>query len=100
LVIRGDTSDYAICCTQAGTFSFKVAEISNPLLITQNLSLPDQIDANGSRCSKTSEVIFMSNTYFTMVKERPRLQKLRNLLELNFYSGKAIDQNSNAQKVI
>ncbi|RNA13137.1 Sister chromatid cohesion, partial [Brachionus plicatilis] len=38
LIIRGCENDNAICCTKNSTFSFKVAEISNPLLITSNLS--------------------------------------------------------------
>ncbi len=42
----------------------------------------------------------MSNRYFILTKDRPKLQKLKNLLELNMYCGKAIDQNSNASKVI
>jgi hypothetical protein len=35
-----------------------------------------------------------------MVKEKPKLLKLRNLLEMNLYCGKAVDQNSDAAKVI
>ncbi len=41
----------------------------------------------------------MTNSYFVMQKEKPRLSKLRNLLEMNFYCGKALDDNSDAVKV-
>ena len=98
LIIRGNNTENAICCTNNATFSFKVAEISNPLLITTNLTMPDNIEPSQSRLTKSSEVVFMSNTYFILTKERPKLQKLHNLLELNLYSGKAIDANSNAKK--
>lgn len=41
----------------------------------------------------------MTNSYFVLTKEKPRLQKLRNLLEMNLYCGKAYDQNNDANKV-
>jgi hypothetical protein len=37
LVIRGNESENAYCCSKSKTYSFKVAEISNPLLLTSNL---------------------------------------------------------------
>ena len=42
LIIRGGENDNAVCCSNNSTFSFKVAEVSNPLLITPNLSLPNK----------------------------------------------------------
>lgn len=94
LVIRGSENDNAICCTTNSTFSFKVAEISNPLLITSNLSLSGVCDQN---MSVNSQVLFMTNSYFLIAKEKPKLQKIKNILEMNLYSGKAYEQNS-AQK--
>ena len=41
----------------------------------------------------------MANCYFVIEKERPKLQKLRNLLELNFYCGKAADDSNESVKV-
>lgn len=41
----------------------------------------------------------MTNSYFILNKEKPKLQKLKNLLEMNLYMGKAIDQNSDAKRV-
>jgi hypothetical protein len=35
----------------------------------------------------------MSSCYFTLSQERPHLQKLKNLLEMNLYFGKAVDDN-------
>lgn len=93
LIIRGCENDNAICCTKNSTFSFKVAEISNPLLITSNLSH----SGKSEQTSSNSEVLLMTNSYFLMAKEKPKLQKIKNLLELNLYCGKAYEQN-NAQK--
>jgi hypothetical protein len=41
----------------------------------------------------------MTNSYFELAKEKPKLQKLRNLLEMNFYCGKSSDMNNDARKV-
>ena len=41
----------------------------------------------------------MTNSYFALTKEKPKLQKLKNLLEMNLYMGKALDQNIDAKRV-
>jgi len=41
----------------------------------------------------------MTNSYFELAKEKPRLQKLKNLLEMNLFCGKAADMNNDAKKV-
>lgn len=87
LIIRGCETDDAICCTKDSTFSFKVAEISNPLLITSNLSYLGKSE----QTSSNSEVLLMTNSYFLMAKEKPKLQKIKNLLEYNLYCGKAYE---------
>ena len=38
------------------SFLFKVAEVSNPLLLTTNISMPDEIKSNDKRSIKKSEV--------------------------------------------
>ena len=41
----------------------------------------------------------MANSFFILEKERPKLQKLKNLLELNLYFGEAADENNDTLKV-
>ena len=41
----------------------------------------------------------MTNSYFELTKEKPKLQKLKNLLEMNLFSGKVADMNNDAKKV-
>jgi len=98
LVIRGDATENAVCCTKNATYSFKIAEISNPLLLTTNINFPETIDESRPREIQKSNVFFMTNSYFTMSQDKPRLHKLKNLLEMNLYFGKAIDQNSESKK--
>lgn len=96
LVIRGSETDNAICCTHDSTFSFKVAEISNPLLVSSDLVL----SANHNAGASNSEIVFMTNSYFTLTKEKPKLMKIKNLLEMNLYSGKAYEQNDSQKFTI
>ena len=97
-MLRGTESDNAMCCTSNATFSFKVAEISNPLLISPDLAMPKTIDPHSARQMRQVSISFMSNSYFVLEKDRPKLQKLRNLLEMNLYVGKSADEND-AKKV-
>lgn len=98
LVIRGIENENAVCCTQNTTSSFKIAEISNPLLVSPNIVEPDKIDPNRvkSKIQRTN-IEFMTNSYFVMEKERPKMSKLKNLLEMNLFSGIAYDNNSDAK---
>ena len=56
LIIRGNETENAVCCTKNATFSFKVAEISNPLLLTTNLKFPDVIDKTIERSGQKTIV--------------------------------------------
>ena len=59
LIIRGENNENAVVCTNNSTFSFKVAEISNPLLVATNLKFPSKDDLNKeneTRCVHSVEV--------------------------------------------
>jgi hypothetical protein len=56
LIIRGNETENAVCCTKNATFSFKVAEISNPLLLTSNLKFSDNIDKTAERSGQKTLV--------------------------------------------
>lgn len=48
----------------------------------------------------TQKIFYLSGCYFTLSQQLPHLQKLKNLLEMNLYLGKAIDDNSNETKKV
>lgn len=98
LIIRGNDTDNAMCCTKNSTFSFKVAEISNPLLVTSELKFPSNLEDTGELKSNKVEISLMTSSYFVLEKVKPKLQKLRNLLEMNFYCGKSMEENNDAEK--
>ena len=87
-----------MCCTKNSTFSFKVAEISNPLLVTSELKFPSNLEDTGELKSNKVEISLMTSSYFVLEKVKPKLQKLRNLLEMNFYCGKSMEENNDAEK--
>lgn len=45
------------------------------------------------------KVIYMTNNFMILEKQRPKLQKLKNLLETNFYLGQMAEENNDAVKV-
>lgn len=94
LVIRGNPTENAVCCSENATYMFKVAEISNPLLLAPNLEFPTEIDNSTERSTKKTDVELMTNCYFALNKEKPKLQKLKNLLEMNLYMGKSMEQQN------
>lgn len=101
LVIRGDENENAVCCSKTRTYAFKVAEISNPLFVTSNLTIDDSnklIDANQTTTLKLAKINFMTNTYFELSQARPKLAKLKYLLELNLFCGTSNDSLNNASK--
>ena len=58
-MIRGNETENAVCCTQNDTFMFKVAEISNPLLLSCNLKFPTEIDKTAVRTADKTMVMLL-----------------------------------------
>lgn len=56
MVIRGNTDDMAVLCTQTTTFEIKEAEISNSMLITPQLDIGEDVDDSGPQNTKVSKV--------------------------------------------
>lgn len=56
MVIRGNTDDMAVLCTQTNTFEIKEAEISNSMLITPHLDIGEDVDDSGPQNTKVSKV--------------------------------------------
>lgn len=56
MVIRGNTDDMAVLCTQTTTFEIKEAEISNSMLITPQLDIGEDVGDSGPQNTKVSKV--------------------------------------------
>lgn len=56
LIIRGNETETAVLCSNSKTYSFKVAEVSNPMLLSSNVTYPEEIDSSKERSLKKTEV--------------------------------------------
>lgn len=94
LVIRGEKNNSAIMCTDDKTFELKEAEMSNSLLVIPDCVFGSDISAEG--CPKLSglKVVSSLQTYYEMRPVRPKLEKLKLLLEKNQYSGQECEEDS------
>lgn len=97
VVIRGNTDDMAVLCTQTTTFEIKEAEISNSMLITPQLDIGEDVDDSGPQNTKVSKVISVMNNYYELRHCKPKVAKLKKLLEENMYSGKECEEDEQHQ---
>ncbi|XP_062320845.1 sister chromatid cohesion protein DCC1 [Osmerus eperlanus] len=90
LVIRGDKDERAVLCSEDQTYDLKIADTSNLLLLVPGCKTPEQLVACAD--SETSQLVHaqiwgLSNSYWELRKQRPRLKKLKKLLMENPYEG-------------
>lgn len=62
-MIRGNTDDMAVLCTQTTTYEIKEAEISNSMLITPQLDIGEDVDDCGPQNTKVSKVWHFHSFY-------------------------------------
>ncbi|XP_076341351.1 sister chromatid cohesion protein DCC1-like isoform X1 [Tachypleus tridentatus] len=97
VIIRGDKSDPAVLCTDTQTYEIKEAGTSDSLLLFPSLVWPNKAEASdtGDRITVASqEVAGIFHNYFELRLCKPRLQKLRYLLEENLYTGKEYEADN------
>jgi len=83
LIVRGEEGDNSVICSQNKTFDIKEAETSNSVLLVDRLSFPDQIDSNDDRKLCQDSVLGVFHKYLELSEIRPKLWKLRKLLNKN-----------------
>ncbi|XP_013396721.1 sister chromatid cohesion protein DCC1 isoform X2 [Lingula anatina] len=93
LTIRGDKTDSAVVCTNRKTFEIKEAETSNSVLILPDLLLPEKLGEKEIIIEK--EVSAILYNYFELRPIKPRLKKMKELLEENVYSGPECEEDEN-----
>lgn len=98
LVIRGDKDEMAVICTKDRTYDIKEAEISNSMLIIPQLKTGQDLgqDILGQELN-IRQVTSTIHNYFELRHCKPKLRKLRMLLEENMYSGKECEEDEEHQ---
>ncbi|XP_062611315.1 sister chromatid cohesion protein DCC1-like [Saccostrea cucullata] len=97
VVIRGNSEDMAVLCTKTATFEIKEAEISNSMLIVPQLDIGPDLDDSGPQRLKVSKVTSVMNNYYELRPCKPKVSKLKKLLEENMYSGRECEQDEEHQ---
>ncbi|XP_070556984.1 sister chromatid cohesion protein DCC1-like [Ptychodera flava] len=96
LTIRGDKSDTAVACTSDKTFELKAAETSNTLLLVPDCKTTKEFEDNSEPLSQ-KEVIGLAHEYFELRPCRPKLKRLKQLLEENRYDGPLYEDDDSHQ---
>ena len=87
LTVRGDESENAVICSKEKTFEIKEAETSNSLLLVDRVTLPDQVDKSVTdRRLGWSSVGGVIHKYIEIIEIRPKLRKLKEVLQKNLYN--------------
>jgi len=98
VAIRGDHQDEAVLCTDKATFDLKVAETSNSLLLVPHCALPKDEEFKSEVSPLVHKEVSSCHTMYFEVKQcRPRLEKLKYLLNENPYKGSEDDLNPDDQ---
>nr|XP_022317947.1 sister chromatid cohesion protein DCC1-like isoform X1 [Crassostrea virginica] len=97
VVIRGSAEDMAILCTSSATFEIKEAEISNSMLITPQLAIGQDVEDSGAQNIQVAKVISVMNNYYELRPCKPRISKLKKLLEENMFSGRECEEDEQHQ---
>ncbi|XP_042213947.1 sister chromatid cohesion protein DCC1-like isoform X2 [Homarus americanus] len=85
-VLRGEPEEGAMLCTKSKTYEVRYAETSNSMVLIPNLTTPSREDT-GERTLHSRQVCGIHYTFLEVRPCKPRVQKLRQLLEEQPYSG-------------
>ncbi|PNF17560.1 Sister chromatid cohesion protein DCC1 [Cryptotermes secundus] len=87
LVFRGTRGENAVLCTHNRTYDVKEAETSNSLLLVPDLRWPAQNVDEAGRMLEEKQVLGVFHKYYELRTCKPRLRKVRQLLEECLYRG-------------
>ncbi|XP_014242223.1 sister chromatid cohesion protein DCC1 [Cimex lectularius] len=87
LIFKGDHDEKAVICTSEATYDVKAAETSNSLLLIPGLKFSDNMECKGERDIEEKRIVNIFNEYLEVKKCKPRVHKLKHLLEANPFTG-------------
>jgi sister chromatid cohesion protein DCC1 len=89
LTFRGEEEEGVVLCTKDKTYDVKHAETSNSMLILPQLSFSEEVGKEEERTLQQRSVSGVFYKYLEIKEIRPKLQKLRDLLNNNI-----LDENT------
>ncbi|KAL8615987.1 hypothetical protein ACOMHN_014949 [Nucella lapillus] len=97
VTLRGGKDDSVVLCTKNQTFDLKGAELSNSMLLLQHLDYGPDLPDSGPQQMQERDVFSVVHDYFELRPMKPRLKKLRQMLEENHYSGRECEEDEHHQ---
>ncbi|XP_076462802.1 sister chromatid cohesion protein DCC1-like [Babylonia areolata] len=97
VTLRGGKDDFVVLCTKNRTFDLKGAELSNSMLLLQHLDYGPDLSDTGPQEMKERDVFSVLHDYFELRPVKPRLKKLRQMLDENHYSGRECEEDEQHQ---
>ncbi|KAJ8315898.1 hypothetical protein KUTeg_006550 [Tegillarca granosa] len=97
VVIRGDKDEGAVLCTGSKTYDIKEAEISNSMLLVPGLVLGTDLENEGEQDVRYKQVTNTLYNYYELRPCKPKLKKLKQLLEENMFAGKECENDEHHQ---
>ncbi|XP_038057514.1 sister chromatid cohesion protein DCC1-like [Patiria miniata] len=97
IVIRGEKTDSAVLCLDNKTYDIKDTDTSNTLLILPQCSTPDEC-VESKRQIVNRQVTGLAKSYYEVKLMRPKLRKLRSLLEDCPYSGDVYEEEAGGKR--
>ncbi|KAK3092052.1 hypothetical protein FSP39_024775 [Pinctada imbricata] len=97
VVIRGDEEDSAVLCTDDKTYDIKEADISNAMLIIPDLKVGKDLSNVGEQNAHITQVTSVMHNYYELRPCKPKVKKLKSLLEENKFSGMESENDESHQ---
>ncbi|XP_021378871.1 sister chromatid cohesion protein DCC1-like isoform X2 [Mizuhopecten yessoensis] len=93
LVIRGEKTESAVLCTGSKTYDIKEAEMSNCMLLLSDMVWSKDLPDKGDQAVNYRKVTSVLQNYFELRPCKPKVKKLKMLLEKNMYNGKESEED-------
>ncbi|XP_062501736.1 sister chromatid cohesion protein DCC1-like isoform X2 [Corticium candelabrum] len=97
LVVRGQIQEEAVLCSQTATYEMKVVDVSNTMLICPRLRTPEDSSFKEQKMEdviRHLDVCATIGSYYEVRPCRPRLAKLKQILQTSAYKGPELEELS------
>lgn len=93
VMFKGEANDKAVLCTSDKTYEVKEAETSNSVLLIPGMKFMDDIPAiKSDRQLEVKEILGIFHDYYEIKKIKPRLSRIRHLLNERQYKGSELEE--------
>lgn len=99
LNIVGDDDENAVLCTDTKTYEILEAETSNSILLAENVKFHDTLKSDKERSLSKIKISSIFYDYLEIFLTKPRLKKLKGILEETVYKGPEHEYSVDKEKL-